>query len=238
MFENKDIDFLISELNRIKSNINDQKQLKTFVSKYADDIIDLLYELKEKRGVVSTGHASLIKKNIHRTLVEGYSEDNIHEAFSKALGKVSAYFSEEHDVSVTVVGLVDLPKGGHRATLEVQLTPIKLSLTRSAKESDSSLQRRLDDEENSLLKQHESYYLQHLVLEHFVHTSGLSPSIPDHLLIHIHEADILKKMIGKGFFHAAHLPEPSTDLALDSALGNKLKSKVIVKALKYDIDKG
>jgi hypothetical protein len=236
MPKSEDIEILIAELNQTKNNIDDQKQLKSFVSLYADDIIDLLYELKDKRNSVSAGHVSLIKQNIRRTLVEGYSEDNIHEAFSKALGKVSAYFSEEHDVSVSVVGLVDLPKAGHRATLEVQLTPVKLSLKRSAKESDSRLKRKRDDEENLLLKQHESYYLQHQVLEHFVHTSGLSPSIPDHLLIHIHEADILKKMIGKGFFHAAHVTEPSDKASLDYTPENKPISKVMVKVLNHNLD--
>jgi hypothetical protein len=229
MPKSEDIELLIGELDQAKNNINDQKQLKTFVSQYADKIIELLYELKDKRDAASAGRASLIRQNIHRTLVEGYSEDNIHEAFSKALGKVSAYFSEEHDVSVTVVGLVDLPKGGHRATLEVQLTPIKLSLTTPVKESAKTLKRRLDDEENLLLKHQESYSLQHLILEHFVHNSEQSLSIPDHLLIHIHESDILKKMIEKGFFNASHLPDPTPE--------NKPKSKVIVKALNYELDK-
>ena len=232
MPHNKDIDFLIDELGQIKNNLDDDKRLRSFVSTYADDIIELLSELKEKRDATSAGHASLIKQNIHRTLVEGYSDDNIHEAFSKALGKVKAYFSEEHDVSVTVVGLVDLPKGGHRATLEVQLTPIKLSLTTNAKQTDHDRKRKAHHKEDLLHEQQESYYLQHLILEHFMHGSEHATSIPDHLLIHIHERDILRTMVEKGFFKAAHAHNPSPEHSPHPTP----KSKVTVMALKYDRD--
>lgn len=225
---NEDIKFLIEEIESIRSNLDDEVKLKSFISDNADSLISLLLELEQKRETVSSWRASMIKRNVHRTVVEGYSEDNIHEAFSMALGKVSAYFSEDHDVSVTVIGLVDLPKGGYRATLEVQRTPVKLSLTKHVKETNPRTKKKLEQEESLRLKQHEDYYLQHLVLEHFVHNSEASPSIPDFLFLHIHEADILKRMVQKGFFQASHTHE--------LAMEHIPKSRVIVKGPKLSIE--
>lgn len=221
-----DVDVLIDALDQVKGQIDNPDALKKFVLSYADDLIALLNELKEQRETAASGHAALIKKNVHRRLIEGFSEDNIHEAFSKALGKVSAYFSEDHDVSVSVIGLVDLPKGGHRATLEVHITPIKLSLKKQVADIDKKYRRQLAKEDLELLKRQENYHLQHLVLEHFVHRSGQSPIIPDHLMLHIHEVDILKKMMEKGFFQAAHTPHPAAP-----------KTKIIIKPPEYNLDK-
>ena len=201
MQDNKDIDLLVSKIRNVKANVKDNKLTEGFITENADKIVTLLHELKRKRGVVSNEQLSLIRKNSHRIIVEGYSEKDINDAFSNALEKVIPYFSEHHDVNVTVLGLIDLPKGGYRATLEVHLTPIKMLLTEKREDPDSEL-KRLYDDNNPRFKSREEK-LQHLVHHHFLDTCGTLSSIPEHFLINICDADILNMMIEKDFFHVS-----------------------------------
>ena len=47
--DHKDIDLIISELDKAKTNIDDVRILTRFVGIYSDQIIELLNELKGKR---------------------------------------------------------------------------------------------------------------------------------------------------------------------------------------------
>jgi hypothetical protein len=124
-----DIDVCIEKLEIFRDAPDNKKYIKELADHYAGSIISLLNELKDKRDEHDRQKLALIDKGAHRVIVEGFSTKDFHDAFSNALSKVIHYFSEQHDVSVTVLGLLELPKGGYRATLEIHLTPVSFNET-------------------------------------------------------------------------------------------------------------
>ena len=225
MHDNKDIDSLIAELNHVKANVGNAGLLKRFISKRSSELLDFLNELKKKRDEIKSDQLAFLKKSAHRVVVEGYSDKNVHEAFSDALEKVTPYFSEHHDVSVTVLGLLDLPISGYRATLEVHVTPIKSRLSENLESPEGEL-KRLYDNNTQKFQSKEERYLQHLVQNHFLTTSGLLSYIPDHFLMHVHDASTLNAMIEEQFHHVANNDTLHTE--------HHHTPKVIVRVLEPD----
>jgi hypothetical protein len=199
MAKNEDINVIITALN--KAGAEDR-----FAADYGEKILSLLNELKEWR---ETGTSR--ESWSHRVIVEGHSTKSMDDAFADAMHKASHYFSEYHDVSFTVLGLLDLPKGGHRATIEIHITPIVLKDTRKREGQDVEL-KHLQQRDQRQRKKHEEEHLKNLVYDHFVTTTGdPAHSVPDYFLINIKDADLLNYMIEKSFFKAGRptLPQPS-----------------------------
>jgi hypothetical protein len=119
-----ELDAFIDILKSIKEGPGSEVLLQQFSAHHLSELIDLLIHLRSVKDREELRRLDDIKKSDGRTVVEGFSDIDIKEAFKNALDKVAQFFSEIHDVSVTVLGLVHLPKGGYRATLEVHLTPV------------------------------------------------------------------------------------------------------------------
>lgn len=207
MDDNKDIDTMIAELNHVKDNVDNAELVRVFISNQSNNIIGFLRELKKKRDKASSDAIALIKEKSHRVVVEGYSENNSNDAFSDALEKVTPYFSEHHDVSITVLGMSALPKGGYRATLEVHVSPIKSKLSDDMESPEGEL-KRIHDSNSPDFQSREELYLQHLAHNHFLTHSGYLSYIPDHFLIHVHDANALDMMIEEQFSHVANVNAP------------------------------
>ena len=86
---------------------------------------------------------------------------------SAALDKATHYFSEDHDISITVQQLLELPNGGHRATLEVHITPLSLRNTAHIKGADIELKR---DHNKAFLderiKENETLHILFMIIFH------------------------------------------------------------------------
>ncbi len=138
-------------------------------------------------------------------IVEGFSDENAETAFSAALDKASRYFSEDHDISITVQQLLELPNGGHRATLEVHITPLSLRNTEHIKGADVELKR---DHEKSFhdSREKEKDALQHLIFDHFSSTTNAETlkHLPASVLIDINDVKLMHYMLEKQFLKAEH----------------------------------
>ncbi len=204
MDDNSDIESVISELNDVKDNVDHAELLRNFIASQSDKIISFLNELKESRNKATSDAIALIREKSHRVVVEGFSENNVNDAFSDALDKVTPYFSEHHDVSITVLGMNALPKGGYRATLEVHVSPMKMKLSDDIESPEEELKRIKDS--NSLAAQSkETLHMQNLVHNHFLMHSGYLSYIPDNFLIHVHDANALNMMIEQQFSNVANV---------------------------------
>lgn len=203
-----DINFHIEGLENIRSHQDDIALLKRFAERHAAPLIELLEELRQKRAADAARDTDNFIKHTNRIIVEGYSDESINAAFAHALEKISPYFSEHHDVSITVVGLLELPRGGHRATLEVHLTPMTSNKTQHLEGEDLE-RKHINDRDYKKRRIHNESHLKHLIHEHFLSLSGQTPHIPDYFLINIHDAELLNMMIEKEFFHATHEPVPA-----------------------------
>ncbi len=225
MDDNNDIESLISELNHVRDNVDNAELVSGFVSNQSDNIISFLNELKEKRGKVSSDALALIRERSHRVVVEGYSENNVNDAFSEALEKVTPYFSEHHDVSITVLGMSSLPKGGYRATLEVHVSPLKSKLSDDMESPEEEL-KRIKETTASDVQSREALYMQDLVHNHFLTHSGYLSYIPDNFLIHVHDANTLNMMIEQQFSNVANINATQDDV--------KQSPRVTVRVLEPD----
>ena len=159
-----------------------------------------------------------------RVIVEGFDSQSMEGAFSNALNKATGFFDAHHDIAVTVIGLVTMPKGGYHATLEVDITPMtyRLQSKMHSFEEEAALDRSLSYQKT---RKQEEEHIKHLVHEHFLTTTGATPHVPDYFLINFKDADLLNHMIEKQFFHAGHKIEYGPEAP-----------QATVKVLKPDLD--
>lgn len=219
-----DIDLLIKVIREAEDCANNPRippkelleGLKNFVEGCATPLCALLEELRTLRQQITNkdsgeeGYA----KGTHRVLIEGYSDESAEKALSSALDKASRYFSEQHDVNITLQQLVKLPKGGHRATLEIHVTPLTMRDTAHVQGNDVIL-KRLRARDFAIKKKLEQEHMRHLVYDHFAAiTGGAQRYIPDYFLINVTDASLMNMMMEDDFFAAGHpklpLPEDST----------------------------
>lgn len=182
--------------------------LKNFIDGCATPLCDLLEELRTLRHQIaqedSGGREGYASKGTHRVLIEGYSDESTEKALSSALEKASRYFSEQHDVSITLQQLTKLPKGGHRATLEIHVTPLTLKDTAHIQGSDVEL-KRIRARDFVLKRRLEQEHMRHLVYDHFAAiTGGEQRYIPDYFLINVTDASLMNMMVENDFFAAGH----------------------------------
>ena len=163
-----------------------------------------LDELRDHRGRAAQERMRLAAVGAHRVLIEGVSDESAAAAFAAALNKAAHYFSEYHDVAVTVLGLVALPRGGHRATLELHVTPMTLRESAHREAPDLELKHLYEADERARKRRHEAQ-AAHMVHDHFLLTTGATPQcVPDYFMVDLKDADLLNFMIEKDFFKAAH----------------------------------
>ena len=122
-----------------------------------------------------------------------------------ALDKTAPYFTEEHDVSITLKQLVELPEGGHRATIEVHVTPFTLRPKPHVQPMELEIkhqnQARFDE-----FRVQESEHVKHLVFDHFARSNGALSAglLPEFFMIHVNEDNLMNYMLEKEFFKAGH----------------------------------
>lgn len=178
-----------------------QKELSLFAEHYGPLVINLLDELRHLREKSGGG---LGFRNAFRTVLEGYSDHSAAEALSRALEKAACLFSEYHDISVTLQGLNALPHGGHRAVVEVHISPLTLRHRPHVQGPDVEL-KRIHDHEYDLNRHYEEEHIKHLVFDHIVSTTGgRQLDVPNYFLININDAYLLNHLIEKEFFKAGH----------------------------------
>ena len=181
--------------------------LSDFICRNASDIITLLNELKSWRaqsGDQDSGGHVFDKQS--RIIVEGFSDESAAAALSDALNKSTRYFSEKSDVSFTLRQLNEIKSGGHRAVLELHITPMNLTPSAQVKSLDVENKKFRDLEFRRALKSEEAER-RHLVFDHYVGKVGSSADrIPDYFLINLGDAYLMNYMIEKEFFKAGHTP--------------------------------
>jgi flavin-binding protein dodecin len=200
--DNEDIELLLAELDEIRLDTGNIDVLTTFADQYAYPIMVLLEELKKRRyaakkqGVEDGG-----RLGSHRIILEGYSENSMEEAFSNALEKAYDYFSALYDVNVTVLELTHIRSGGHRATIELNITLMTMK-SRNKKVGADVERKRSKDKHDKNYKKIREVRVEHLLHDHFV-TQLQEPNIPDYLLVNVQNAQLLNFMAEHDFFHAA-----------------------------------
>lgn len=214
--QDEDIDLLIKVVREAEECANNPQippkellgGLKNFIEGCATPLCDLLEELRTLRHQIaqedSSGREGYANKGTHRVLIEGYSDESSEKALSSALEKASRYFSEQHDVSITLQQLTKLPKGGHRATLEIHVTPLTLKDTAHIQGNDVEL-KRIRARDFVLKRRLEREHMRHLVYDHFAAiTGGEQRYIPDYFLINVTDASLMNMMVENDFFAAGH----------------------------------
>ena len=210
---NEDIDVLLEKLEDIRLEKDNFALLTAFVDKYAYPVSTLLEELKKRRtaarrqGVEGGG-----RLGTHRIILEGYSENSIQEAFSNALEKAYSYFSALHDVSVTVLELTHMRSGGHRAMIELNITPMSFRETHKRVGADVERKRNNVKGDKGFTRQRQEH-VAHLLHDHFI--SIQEPSIPDYMLVGVNDAQLLNLMVENDFFDASHKKSRHKDMELN-----------------------
>jgi hypothetical protein len=212
--QDEDIDLLIKVIREAEECANNPQippkdlleGLKNFIEGCATPLCALLEELRtfrQQTGEKGSGEEDY-SKGTHRVLIEGYSDESAEKALSSALEKASRYFSEQHDVNITLQQLTKLPKGGHRATLEIYVTPLTLKDTAHIQGNDVAL-KRLKTRDFVLKRKLEREHMRHLVYDHFAAiTGGAQRHIPDYFLINVTDASLMNMMMENDFFAAGH----------------------------------
>jgi hypothetical protein len=163
-----------------------------------------LDELRDHRRRAAQERLRQAAVGMHRVIIEGVSDESAEAAFAAALNKAAHYFSEYHDVAVTVLGLVALPRGGHRATLELHITPMTIRDVAHREAPDLELKHLYEADERTRKRRHEAQ-AAHMVHDHFLSTTGATPQfVPDFFMVDLKDADLLNFMIEKDFFKATH----------------------------------
>jgi len=219
---NEDLDGLISTLEKMNLNPDDDKENRHFSYTHAAEVSELLQELKEWRESATRTQAAS-----GRIIIEGYDEESTQGAFADALNKASHFFNEQQDVSITVLGLTHLPKGGHRARLEIDVTPLSVRLTEQPDGLDVQLKKEKDIDFKKTRKK-EDENIKELVHNHFLETAGTVLHVPDYFLINFKDADLLNQMIEKQFFGASHEIEKEEE-ELDQSEPKQVSVRVIKK---------
>ena len=227
---NADIEAVILDIVRTDLIANDtsidhdirEDALTQFMKRNSASLLDLLDELKTLRNHIAKGTIESLKKT-HRVILEGHSEKSESEALSVALDKAAKYFSEDHDISITIQQLTELPNGGHRATVEVHITPLSFRDKPHVKGLDIELKRgRKIAFANS--KHREEHELQYLIFDHFsaltkAKTIGHTPAS---YVINVNDAKLMHYMLEKQFLraemisrnnHQLDMPEPPSPMA-------------------------
>lgn len=208
---NHDIEPLIIDIQRAELMASDENidadvrdtTLSQFVLRTSGPLIELLTELKELRSQADQSGSIRPNQKTHRVIIEGFSDESAEAALSTALDKAAHYFTEDHDISISIQQLINLPEGGHRATLEVRITPLKERHSPHVKNADIELKR---DHEKSYRESFQKLddQTQHLIFDHFskiTHAKSMG-KIPSTLLININDAKILHYMLEKQFLKA------------------------------------
>lgn len=206
-----DIDTMKREIETLDLMVKDpliekdarEYSLTNFVSRNADLLLAFLDELKFLRDQINGGIPIGGFQKSHRVILEGYSDKSAEEALSNALDKAAHYFSEDHDISITIQQLIELPNGGHRAVLEVHITPLPIRAAPHVKAQDITLKR---DHEKAFhtTRENEDETFHHLVFDHF---SALTKAktmghIPSSFLINVTDAKLMSYMLEKQFLKA------------------------------------
>ncbi|MDY0028506.1 MAG: hypothetical protein RBR86_01045 [Pseudobdellovibrionaceae bacterium] len=187
-------------------DLEKSKYFQNFMADNAQKLLICLYELGEILKTSSSSEGGQVLSKQSRFIVEGFSDENASLAFSDALSKAAKYFSEAVDINITLKQLTELKSGGHRATLELHITPITLKNRAHVKSLDIENKKFRDAEFRKALRDEEGER-RHLVFDHFVPKMGSSAAgIPDNFLINIGDAYLMNYMIEKAFFKAGHTP--------------------------------
>lgn len=196
--QDNDIDQIITELEHLNTEPEDADRACRFAGIHAPVTITLLEELKSWRS-----NARKEQQDSRRLIIEGFLDESAHEAFSDALHKASCYFSEAHDTHISMLELTALPRGGHRAMVEVFITPLSHGKMMHPEGQDVEL-KHIHDHAYRHQKTREETHLKEIIHDHFLELSGGAPNIPDYFLINITDAELLNMMIEKEFFNAGH----------------------------------
>jgi hypothetical protein len=206
---NEDIDTVLNELARLQADIDElfiKSPADNFIKKCGNDITEMLDELKHWREASGAEGSS---RTPYRSIVEGYSETSGQDALAQAMEKASHFFSEDHDVSITLQQLIALPKGGHRAVMVVHVVPMTLKYKPHIKSADVE-KKRQHARVFYADKKFEAEHLRKVVYDHFAERSGgVLPPIPEFVLIEMNEANILNHMLEKQFLAANLHMEPA-----------------------------
>lgn len=133
--------------------------------------------------------------------VEGFSKDSIEAALADALAKSEAYFSEEHDVTISILELAILPGRGYKAVLEVTVVP--LTERDRLKPAARDVQEMRNHKYEYTHQRKEEKRRQHdMVLNHFARTMGtVSLDIPANFAGMMERAIMLNDTLEKGYFN-------------------------------------
>lgn len=200
-----DIDGLIAKLEAMSDSPADDEANRRFADSHAAHVAGLLAELKEWRARDSDE-----KSNGGRVIVEGFDDESMKGAFADALNKASQFFSDHHDIAITVLGMMHLPRGGYRVMVEVDITPLHDRLAPHP-EADDVARKRAHEKGFAQLIRHEAVHLKELVHDHFLEHTGATERIPDYFLINFGNVEVLNHMIEHQFFAAGHEKELSPD---------------------------
>lgn len=210
LIPDEEIDVLIQNMEQLGRDpvaaMGDGRLLR-FVEVEFGSLLRLLRELQEWRR--AGGEHGGDGKGVCRTILEGYSEESGQDALSRALDKAAHYFSEQHDVSITVLSLVALPGGGHRATIEVHLTPLTLRNRAGLKGADIEV-RRINDHDYHHRRKLATAHLDHMVFDHFAAKKGSISPLPGYFMINITDSALLNDMLERQFLRAGSVPPVPT----------------------------
>lgn len=198
-----DVDFFLEQLKKLRDEAQNERLLEGFVKNHLPQFMDILHDYKALRDLEQVRRLDEMKKDAARTIVEGFSEDTIEEAFRNALDKVASYFSSKHEVSTTVLGLVHLPKGGHRAVLEVHISTMSMREEEHVASPDVQKKRMAELEYTEDLNKRRKR-AEKLIFDHFLEIANIQVYVPDHFKVRVNDAEIMNMMIEKEFFGAAH----------------------------------
>lgn len=206
--KNDDIELMLDEVKRAESvaadaelDINARDDLlRGFTTRCAGSLISLLKELETLRNYVQSD-AGRITLKTHRVLVEGFSDRTSSDALSQALEKAKFYFTENHDVSLNLQGLTALPDGGHRATLEILLTPFSRR-PRTQVQSLEAEARQFRARNFKALRTREANEAKHLIYDHFAAINGATLAMPEYMMINVNDASVMNMMLEQRFFKA------------------------------------
>lgn len=139
-----------------------------------------------------------------KVIITEYSRDSLEDALARAMAKASRYLNAEHDVTVSVTELAEVPGRGFRATVEVTVVPV--SQKKHPKVTPEDVEReREHDRLFRKMRKHEEQHPGDVVHEHFTEVMGnWFPEIPDYYVSLATDAVLANKDIEKRFFHAAH----------------------------------
>lgn len=139
-----------------------------------------------------------------KVVITEYSPDSLDDALARAMAKAARYLNVEHDVTISVAELAEVPGRGFRATVEVTVVPV--SQKKRPKVTPEDVEReREHDRLFRKMRKHEERHPGEVVHEHFVEAMGnWFPEIPDYYVSQATDAVLANKDIEKRFFRAAH----------------------------------